>query len=56
MTVRPEAVWQALAGVMDPELPIVSVVAMGMIRAVEIEGERVTVALTPPLPGARPWQ
>lgn len=51
MTLAPEAVWQALAGVMDPEIPVVSVVEMGMIRAVAVDGGRVTVALTPTFAG-----
>ena len=51
MSVPAEAVWQALAGVMDPELPVVSVVEMGMIRAVDVNGGRVTVALTPTFAG-----
>ncbi len=51
MTLAADAVWQALAGVMDPELPVVSVVEMGMIRGVEVDGGRVVVALTPTFAG-----
>ncbi len=46
-----EAVWQALGGVMDPEIPVVSVVDLGIIRAVTIADGRVTVAMTPTFAG-----
>src|SRR5207248_11375374 len=41
------AVWEALAEVEDPELPVVSVVELGVVRGVRVEGERVHVELTP---------
>jgi ring-1,2-phenylacetyl-CoA epoxidase subunit PaaD len=40
-------VWAALAEVPDPELPIVSLVDLGVIRDVEVRGGRVRVELTP---------
>lgn len=40
-------VWSALAGVTDPELPVVSLVDLGVVRNVEVENGRVTVELTP---------
>ena len=45
------AVWEALEGVKDPEIPVVSVVEMGIVRAVEVEGERVRVTMTPTFSG-----
>jgi ring-1,2-phenylacetyl-CoA epoxidase subunit PaaD len=45
--VTAEAVWSALAGVEDPEIPVVSVVDMGVVRDVRVEGERVHVEFTP---------
>ena len=36
------AVWEALDGVQDPEIPAVSVVDMGMVREVGVEGSRRT--------------
>lgn len=51
MTFNAEAVWQALRGVMDPEIPVVSVVELGIIRAVAVAGGRVTVAMTPTFAG-----
>ncbi len=40
-------VWAALAEVPDPELPPVSVVDLGVVRHVEVDGDRVRVELTP---------
>jgi ring-1,2-phenylacetyl-CoA epoxidase subunit PaaD len=40
-------VWQALAEVADPEIPVVSLVDLGVVRSVEVRGERVHVELTP---------
>ena len=45
--VTAEAVWSALAEVEDPEIPVVSVVEMGVVRDVRVEGERVHVEFTP---------
>ena len=42
-----EQVWAALEEIPDPEIPVVSLVDLGVIRAVSIEGERVHVAFTP---------
>jgi len=40
-------VWEALAEVPDPEIPVISVVDLGVVRDVRIEGERVHVEFTP---------
>lgn len=44
-------VWQALAEVKDPELPLVSVVEMGIVRDVQIEGDTALVKMTPTFSG-----
>jgi len=36
-------VWRALADVPDPELPAVSLVDLGVVRDVRVEGDRVHV-------------
>jgi len=46
-----EQVWQALEEVKDPEIPVVSVVEMGIVRAVAVEGKAVTVTMTPTFSG-----
>src|SRR5438132_2110481 len=45
--VRECDVWQALADVEDPEIPVISVVELGVVRGVSVEGERVHVEFTP---------
>jgi len=44
-------VWAALGKVMDPEIPAVSIVEMGMVRAVEIDGVRALVTILPTFTG-----
>lgn len=46
-----ERVWDALAGVPDPEIPAVSVVDMGMIRDVSVVGGVATVVVLPTFTG-----
>jgi ring-1,2-phenylacetyl-CoA epoxidase subunit PaaD len=41
------AVWEALAEIPDPEIPVISLVELGVIRQVEVEGSRVRVEFTP---------
>jgi ring-1,2-phenylacetyl-CoA epoxidase subunit PaaD len=40
-------VWEALAGIPDPEIPAISIVDLGVVREVAVEGGRVRVAFTP---------
>ena len=47
----PEAVWEALAEVPDPEIPVVSVVDLGLVHTVELDGERLRVELLPTFVG-----
>lgn len=44
-------VWRALEEVKDPEIPVVSVVEMGIVREVVLDGDRVRVAMTPTFSG-----
>jgi ring-1,2-phenylacetyl-CoA epoxidase subunit PaaD len=41
------AVWDAFAEIPDPELPVVSLVDLGVIRSVDVHEGRVEVELTP---------
>ena len=45
--VSAEAVWSALAEVEDPEIPVISLVDLGVIRDVKIADGRVHVEFTP---------
>ena len=47
----PAQVWAALEDVKDPEIPVLSVVDLGVIRAVAVEDGRVRVAMTPTFAG-----
>lgn len=47
MVVTEERVWDALAGIPDPEIPVISLVELGVVRDVEVEDARVRVAFTP---------
>jgi ring-1,2-phenylacetyl-CoA epoxidase subunit PaaD len=40
-------VWEALAGIPDPEIPVISVVDLGVVRAVRVDDRRVHVEFTP---------
>lgn len=40
-------VWEALEAVKDPEIPVVSVVELGLIRQVGHDGDRLIVTMTP---------
>jgi ring-1,2-phenylacetyl-CoA epoxidase subunit PaaD len=40
-----------LAGVPDPEIPVLSVVDLGIVRSVAVEGKRAEVTLTPTYTG-----
>jgi ring-1,2-phenylacetyl-CoA epoxidase subunit PaaD len=40
-------VWSALAEISDPEIPVISLVELGVVRDVEVEDGRVRVEFTP---------
>jgi ring-1,2-phenylacetyl-CoA epoxidase subunit PaaD len=42
-----EDVWSALDEVPDPEIPVISLVELGVVRDVHVDGSRVSVTLTP---------
>jgi ring-1,2-phenylacetyl-CoA epoxidase subunit PaaD len=44
-------VWRALGEITDPEIPVVSLVEMGIVREVRIEDDAVVVSLTPTFAG-----
>lgn len=43
--------WAALESVMDPEVPVLSVVELGIVREVVVEGDDVAVTVTPTYSG-----
>jgi ring-1,2-phenylacetyl-CoA epoxidase subunit PaaD len=42
-----EQVWAVLAEIPDPEIPVISLVELGVVRDVEVENGRVRVGFTP---------
>lgn len=46
-----EAVWRALGEVMDPEIPVLSLVDLKVVRGVRIEDDCVVVTMTPTFAG-----
>jgi len=48
---RVEQAWRVLDGVLDPEVPVVSVIDLGIVRDVIDEGESLAVVLTPTYSG-----
>jgi phenylacetate-CoA oxygenase PaaJ subunit len=50
-TLSETEVWEALAEVPDPEIPVVSVVDLGLVHAVELDGPRLRVELLPTFVG-----
>jgi ring-1,2-phenylacetyl-CoA epoxidase subunit PaaD len=45
--VTAEQVWAALGEVPDPEIPVISLVDLGVVRDVRVDGDRVRVEFTP---------
>jgi ring-1,2-phenylacetyl-CoA epoxidase subunit PaaD len=45
------AIWRALGDVMDPEIPVVSIVELGIVRDVQVVDGRCTITLTPTYSG-----
>lgn len=43
--------WRRLAGVLDPEVPVLSIVELGMVRAVSADARGVAVTITPTYAG-----
>jgi ring-1,2-phenylacetyl-CoA epoxidase subunit PaaD len=46
-----DVVWEALAQVPDPEVPVVSIVELGIVRAVRWQDDRLQVEVTPTYSG-----
>jgi ring-1,2-phenylacetyl-CoA epoxidase subunit PaaD len=45
--VTTEQVWAALEEIPDPEIPVISLVDLGVVRDVQVDGDRVRVEFTP---------
>jgi ring-1,2-phenylacetyl-CoA epoxidase subunit PaaD len=49
--VTADQVWDALAEIPDPEIPVISLVELGVVKDVAVEGGRVRVEFTPTFMG-----
>jgi ring-1,2-phenylacetyl-CoA epoxidase subunit PaaD len=49
--VTADDIWAALAEIPDPEIPVISLVDLGVIKDVEVEDGRVRIDFTPTLMG-----
>jgi ring-1,2-phenylacetyl-CoA epoxidase subunit PaaD len=49
--VTAERVWEALAEIPDPEIPVISLVDLGVVKSVGVEGQRVRIEFTPTFMG-----
>jgi ring-1,2-phenylacetyl-CoA epoxidase subunit PaaD len=43
--------WEVLRGIPDPEIPVISIVELGIVREVVVSGENIEVAITPTYSG-----
>ena len=50
-TLNPEVVEGILGSVTDPEIPVLTIAELGVLRSVEVEGSRVVVTVTPTYSG-----
>ena len=46
-----DAIWRALAAVPDPEIPVISVVDLGIVRGIDWIGDELVVSVTPTYSG-----
>jgi len=51
VTLTTEQAWEALARVADPEIPVISVTELGIVRDVRADGDTVAVVVTPTYSG-----
>ena len=45
------AVWEILQGIKDPEIPVISLVELGVVREIAIDEQKVKVTITPTFSG-----
>ena len=51
-----QQIWQALDAVPDPEMPFVSLVELGIVRRVDVQGGAVSVTITPTFSGCPAYE
>lgn len=51
MTDKEKEIWKELGEVKDPEVPVLSVIDLGIVRSVKINGDQIAIAITPTYTG-----
>jgi ring-1,2-phenylacetyl-CoA epoxidase subunit PaaD len=51
VTLTDQAIWDAVGEVLDPEVPVLTIADLGVLRSVRHEGDEVVVAITPTYSG-----
>lgn len=51
VTYRKQEAWELLKEITDPEIPVLNIVEMGIVRSVEVEKDKITVKITPTYSG-----
>ncbi len=49
--VETQEVWRKLSDVCDPEIPVLSVIDLGIIRAVDVDADAIEIVITPTYSG-----
>jgi ring-1,2-phenylacetyl-CoA epoxidase subunit PaaD len=49
--ISPEKIWSILQTVTDPEVPVLTIIDLGIVRDVVIEGDKIEVIITPTYSG-----
>lgn len=51
MVITEQEIWKILEEVKDPEVPVLSVIDLGIVRSVAIEDEKIQIVITPTYSG-----
>ncbi|HZF63556.1 MAG TPA: 1,2-phenylacetyl-CoA epoxidase subunit PaaD [Chitinophagaceae bacterium] len=51
MVINPDEIWKLLSTVKDPEIPVLSVTDLGVVRLVDIDGSNIHITITPTYSG-----
>lgn len=50
-TISPKKIWELLAEVTDPEVPVLTILDLGIVRDIKISGDEIEVIITPTYTG-----
>lgn len=51
MVIEEQAIWKLLSEVKDPEIPVLSIVDLGIVRSVKTENDLIKITITPTYSG-----